>query len=225
MTNLLTKQTAKLSKTQTDNTQSVIMYLDPTYNNQVCKAKTKGCSKGCLINSGRMIMKSAVQARYNRTELYFNNKEVFNAVLVGELYSELYKANKNNKKLAVRLNGTSDLDFTHIYKQFPTIQFYEYTKRPDLARNLSLLDNVHITFSRSEVTKDTTINKLINKGINIAVVFTKEVPKTYKGLTVIDGDKHDRRFEDKQGQIIGLKLKGTKEAKNHAITTGFSVSL
>jgi len=52
----------------------------------------------------------------------------------------------------------------------------------------------------------------------VAVVFS-ELPKTYKGREVIDGDLTDLRFLDPIGCIVGLKAKG--KAKHD--TTGFVV--
>ncbi len=224
MTDLLTFQAAKLDKSQTDRTLSGIMYLSPEFDPSICKGATIGCKASCLINSGRMKMQSAIDARNYRTDLLINNKTAFDAILIGEITKAIHKATKQGKTLALRLNGTSDVFFGHIYKLFPTVQFYEYTKLKKHAKLLQAYDNVHITFSRSEVTKVSTINSLMNRGINVAVVFTKEVPTFYQGIPVIDGDKHDRRFEDEKGRIIGLKLKGTKISKGHAINTGFSVT-
>jgi hypothetical protein len=50
-------------------------------------------------------------------------------------------------------------------------------------------------------------------------VFRPEVPQSQWGKSVIDGDKHDARFLDQAGAIVGLKAKG--QAKND--TTGFAV--
>jgi hypothetical protein len=143
--------------------------------------------------------------------------------LQGEIAALLYKATKQGKQLAMRLNGTSDLDWSSIYKAFPTVQFYEYTKRPDLAKKLHKINNVHITFSKHENHSTANVKHLLASGVNVAVVFNKEVPSEYINIQVIDGDKHDRRFEDKQGRIIGLKLKGTNKVKQLAIESGFAV--
>jgi hypothetical protein len=43
----------------------------------------------------------------------------------------------------------------------------------------------------------------------------------FKGLKVIDGDKHDMRFLDKSGVVVGLIEKG--EAKKD--TSGFVIDL
>lgn len=87
------------------------------------------------------------------------------------------------------------------------------------------ISNLHITFSRSDKTKDSTIKRVIESGTNVAIVFDdkKEQPLTFMGIKIIDGDKHDRRFEDTAGNIIGLKLKGTLKAKAKARKTGFAV--
>ena len=39
-------------------------------------------------------------------------------------------------------------------------------------------------------------------------MFRKDIPKTFKGLEVIDGDEHDMRFLDKDNVVVGLKAKG-----------------
>jgi hypothetical protein len=223
MTKLLTKQTAKLDKTQTDDVQSVIMYLDPLFKGSVCPGASAGCRKSCLINSGRMRMDNAVQARRKRTELYYNNREVFDMQLRGELMQALADATKQGKKLAVRLNGTSDLDWGYIYAEFPMIQFYEYTKRIDLPERMQKFSNVMFTFSKHEGHSVDDVKNVLDKGINVAVVFKDGVPDSYEGLPVLDGDKHDRRYEDAKGQIVGLKLKGTNVVKEYAIKRGFAV--
>ena len=220
---LLTHSAAKIDKSQNDSWLNAVLYLDPHYNKNVCKGASKGCKQSCLINSGRMIMQTAINARKNRTAYYFNDNDMFMLTLKGEIAALLYKATKQGKRLAIRLNGTSDLDWQEVYTAFKGVQFYEYTKRPDLAKKLVKLENVHITFSKHENHTESNVKHLLASGVNVAVVFNKEVPAEYINIQVIDGDKHDRRFEDTQGRIIGLKLKGTNKVKQLAIETGFAV--
>jgi hypothetical protein len=82
---LLTHSSAKLAKTQTDNVQSVILYLDPLYSPSMCAGASATCRKTCLINSGRMRMDNAKQARRKRTEYLHNYRELFMIQLQGEL--------------------------------------------------------------------------------------------------------------------------------------------
>ena len=42
----------------------------------------------------------------------------------------------------------------------------------------------------------------------MAVVFCETLPKTWNGFQVIDGDKHDARFLDEPGTVVGLLAKG-----------------
>ena len=223
MTILLTSFSAKLDKSQSDEWLNAVMYLDPSFNKSVCKGRSKGCYESCLVNSGRMGMAMAVNARRNRTDRLFNQRDLFMIQLKGEIASKLAQAKKQGKKLAIRLNGTSDIDWSEVYNTFPMIQFYEYTKRPDLAKKLSILDNVDVTFSKHENHSSTAVKKVLDSGVNVAVVFNGKVPSTYIDVKVIDGDKHDRRFEDDKGRIIGLKLKGTNKVKHLAIQSGFAV--
>ena len=220
---LLTHSSAKLDKSQNDEWVNAVLYLDPTYNNNICKGKSKGCFESCLIHSGRMRMASAKQARYNRTHMYWTDTHAFYEQLHKELNALLKKADKLGKGLAIRLNGTSDLDWSDIYTAYPTVQFYEYTKRPDLITKYKGLPNVNWTFSKHEKHSEWTLDKILSAGVNVAMVFKDTVPNTFKGIPVIDGDKHDRRFEDKKGRIVGLKLKGTKETKAKAIANGFAI--
>ena len=59
------------------------------------------------------------------------------------------------------------------------------------------------------------------KGMNIAVVFRKDLPKSYKNMPVINGDKTDMRFKDPVGVIVGLKAKG----KARKDTSGFVIDV
>ena len=54
-------------------------------------------------------------------------------------------------------------------------------------------------------------------GGNVAVVFRNQLPKTWNGYEVVNGDESDLRFLDKKGVVVGLIEKGM--AKKDA--TGF----
>ena len=131
----------------------------------------------------------------------------------------------------IRLNGTSDIswekfkvkDNKNIFELFPKVQFYDYSKNHLRFKN-PLPKNYRLIFSRSE-TNENIAMELIKKGINLAVVFD-EIPKTYKGYKVIDGDLHDMRFSEEKGIIIGLKYKKNtnKNSDNEiAFKTGFAI--
>ena len=43
---------------------------------------------------------------------------------------------------------------------------------------------------------------------NIAVVFRKDLPDTFMGKKVVNGDLHDLRYLDPKNVVVGLKAKG-----------------
>jgi hypothetical protein len=52
---------------------------------------------------------------------------------------------------------------------------------------------------------------MLNDGVRVAVVFKKELPKTFWGRKVIDGDLYDMRYRDEKDVIVGLKYKVTRK--------------
>ena len=123
------------------------------------------------------------------------------------------KAKKLNLIPAVRLNGTSDIEWTRfgIMEEFTEVQFYDYTK---VFARLSDYKptNHHVTFSKNE-SNDAECLAALERGVNVAVVFSTKkgeaLPESWNGHPVFDGDDTDVRFEDPQGgYIIGLRAKG-----------------
>jgi hypothetical protein len=107
-------------------------------------------------------------------------------------------------------------------QEFSDIQFYDYT--PNLKRMTQFLNgelpaNYHLTFSRKE-NNDTACFYVLANGGNVAMVFD-EIPSTYNGFEVVNGDESDLRFLDKKGVIVGLKAKG----KGRQDKSGFVIHL
>jgi hypothetical protein len=223
MTTLLSTSSAKLDKSQNDEFLNVILYLDPLFDKAMCPWATAACRKTCLINSGRMPMQNAKDARKARTAFYRYDLVNFKRQLKAELTLAEIKAMRQGKKLAARLNGTSDQDFSEIYAEFPNVQFYEYTKGAEMVAKLAKFDNVHVTFSKTEEHTEEQVLKVLDSGTNVAVVFKDAVPKVWAGVEVINGDLHDRRFEDDKGKIVGLKFKGNAKLKEFAVKRGFAI--
>lgn len=197
-----------------------ILYLSPS--NQftkvnLCPFASAGCRAACLFSAGRGRFYSVARARVIKTIALLSNNMRFMQALVKSIASIEKKAKRLNLIPTIRLNGTSDLDFSKynlkdstehidIFEYFRNIQFYDYTKRPRAAKNNSA-KNYHLTFSDSG-TNDSSIASQ-PEGLNIATVFlTKELPDIWNGKRVIDGDKSDLRFLDQPGVIVGLKAKG-----------------
>ena len=133
------------------------------------------------------------------------------------------RMHKRGIKPCARPNGTSDIMFerTNLMYDFYDIQFYDYTKTYKRVYK-KLPPNYHLTLSYSEADMDYA-NKIyravIDTCTNMAVVSTLSMPKKFRGLDCIDGDKDDLRFLDPKGVVVWLSAKG--KAKND--TSGFVV--
>lgn len=217
------------------------VYLAPAnqsgYN--VCSHATDECKIGCLSTSGRAKMeltadrKMIANARITKTKLFHENQTFFMDWLIAEIKSNLIKSANKNMEFAVRLNGTSDIDWARvkhngltIFEIFPDIQFYDYSKVPSKFFNKPI--NYHLTFSYTGRNWN-TCDILLKKGENVAMVFDikkgGEFPQQYGGYKVIDGDLSDYRPLDGKGVIVGLRFKhiANKEHEKEVINSVFVV--
>ncbi len=159
------------------------------------------------------------KSRITKTKLFFENRDLFMDILIKEIISGKLKAKKLGLNFSVRLNNTSDLHPNQFYKiingkkvnileLFPDINFYDYTKVPNRINMVKKYPNYHLTFSYSGWNiKDCLLH--LRNNINVAVVFD-EIPTSFMGIEVIDGDQFDMRYHDKKGVIVGLKYKRVK---------------
>ena len=198
---------------------------------EVCQWRSKGCTASCLNTAGRGQMNSIQQSRIAKTKLFFDKQFDFLTKLSKEISSSIKLATKKGMNSVFRLNLTSDISWESvffneeepktIFDKFPSIQFYDYTKSFKrmanfLGKHKQFPSNYHLTFSRSEH-NDKLCEMVLEMGGNVAVVFRNQLPQTWKGYEVVNGDENDLRFLDKQGVVIGLIEKGM--AKKDA--TGF----
>ena len=190
------------------------MHLRPV-NTKICPYQDIAkCKNACLNTAGLGGVYPSIQkARQRKTDLFLNDRDEFMKQLVNDIHKFLRACDRKEKKPAIRLNGTSDIqwekidiDGQNIFEMFPQIQFYDYTKIP--TRKVDNIPNYHLTWSYSEANEKYAkmFDQVPN---NKAVVFrTKDLPSMFKGLKVIDGDTHDMRFLDKPNSVVGLKAKG-----------------
>ena len=198
-----------------------------------CASASKGCKEACLHEAGNPVfMPQKTLGRVNRTQLYFKDRAKFLSMITREIRNHEINCNKHGLKPVVRLNTTSDIMWENhkIFELFPNVQFYDYTKH--FKRMLKYLKsdmpkNYHLTFSRNEV-NGFQATQVLKAGGNVAVVFRKELPETYKGFKVVSGDEHDLRFLDPSNVVVGLKEKLTIDKKTGKLgrdNSGFVVDL
>jgi hypothetical protein len=214
------------AKTAKNSIETLILYLAPFTQNSkginLCPKATEGCAAACLFTAGRGAFSNVAQSRINRTEYYLHDRKAFLAQLAKEVNSQAKKV----PTLAVRLNGTSDIKLVEMltltHDIAPNVVFYDYTKIPTKAGNRKTTQghDYIVTYSFNEG-NDAIPNALevLNRGGNVAAVFRKELPDTFLGYPVIDGDQSDIMMLYNRGVILGLKAKG--KAKKD--TTGFVI--
>jgi len=206
---------------------SCIMHLRPI-NTKICPYQDIAkCKEACLNTAGLGGVYPSIQkARQKKTELFLNDRDQFMQVLIKDIHTFIRACKRKDKLPAIRLNGTSDIQWEkidiegqNIFEMFPNVQFYDYTKIP--TRKVDNIPNYHLTWSYSEANEKYAkmFDKVPN---NKAVVFKNKIlPTMFKGLKVIDGDTHDMRFLDKPNSVVGLKAKG----KARQDKTGFVINV
>lgn len=226
---------AKTMKGDGTEYRTAIMYLAPfkAAGINVCAmAEMAGCIEACLFTAGlASVYESVNNARMRKTRRYAENRASFMAELVRDCAKFVAWCDALGSKPAVRLNGTSDIQwevghpcerngiaYESIFAAFPEIQFYDYTKITKRAYR-PLPANYHLTLSYSgtnprfaamvaQAARDT--------GCNVAVVYrTKALRDSLIGsgspdlpLPVANGDLTDMRFLDERGVVVGLYAKG-----------------
>ncbi len=185
-----------------------------------------GCVEPCLAMSGHMSLAGAVEARADRLSLLIKDTALFFEILSRELKALEKAAKRKRFKVAGRLNGTTDLDWTRItfngatiFEHFPRITWYDYTKNPKIAQAYSDR-GVSVTFSYYKKAATADLLHLLDRGVNIAIAYRDTLPITQsiggRSVEVINGDLHDLRFLDKKGAIVGLKYKNQTMHKKAA---------
>lgn len=225
---LLTVNNPKVAKGEKSGYYTAILHLAPAQvsGRNVCPHATKGCASACLNTAGiggialnDQGLNIVQVARIQRTRFFHRDREAFMVQLAKEIRTHLRRSYKHGLRPVVRLNGTSDLPWErfpvngerNIMALFPDVIFYDYTKWPIRLRKTELAPGYRLTFSLAE-NNDKHAKAALAAGVNVAVVFDtpkgKDLPASFWGYPVIDGDTSDLRFLDPIGCVVGLRAKG-----------------
>jgi len=203
------------------------------------------CAKTCvMLHAGHFATETVRGAQKHRTDLYLTDRIQFDDQLYSELEKLERKAKRQDAQLYVRLNGSSDQDFSRFALSFPGIAFYDYTKRRDIVRRIlsaSWPANYSVCYSWSERAQPELAQEYLDHGHTVSVVFDTaynaqhkvygalpelwRVPQTdRRTYRVIDGDVHDLRHPDfdGRGRIVGLRFKGPRKRMADSIASGFT---
>lgn len=247
MFKVLTVGNPKTLKGQSKGYLTAILHLAPARLSgfNVCPMATEGCKAACLNTAGRggiakggMLTAAVIasgqrtnyiqEARARKTRAFFQDREGFMLSVAAEITKAQRVAKEHGLKLAVRLNGTSDIrwevvpvtvsgveTYPNLMAMFPDVAFYDYTK---IANRRNLPSNYKLTFSLADGNGAHAVTAL-QAGMNVAAVFRdKATVGRYLGLgtyrlgprnvPVVDGDETDLRFLDPAGVIVALYAKG-----------------
>lgn len=211
---------------------------DTAGHGNVCGDASPGCLALCLgwfsgqagiVKGNRRNARNAARrSRIAKVKMFMHDRGAFMLEMIAGIERAARKAARELLQLCVRPNGSSDIPWEHIklsptdrrsiFDMFPHVQFVDYTK--SLKRMLRfcaglLPANYHLTFSYSETNREACLQVLAVGG-NVAVVFAGEMPSTYLGAMVVDGDAHDLRHLDPRGVVIGLTPKGNKAKRDRS---------
>jgi hypothetical protein len=200
------------------------LYLIPTSGSgaNFCASASLGCKLACLVNAGRIRMEGAAGSirisRLLKTWLITARMDI----AVKLIEHDIKKAQSKKRKFCVRLNGTSDINWLKVSANFPTVQFYDYTKV--LSRALRPTQNQHVTFSYAEDNWQ-DCRKAYRAGLNIAIPV---VARDHAEILALPGtyeiDSTDLRFLDSEyapGQRFGILSAKLSDGLQDGIKAGF----
>lgn len=211
----------KLMKTQKARHEFTYgIYLAPAdiSGHNVCPGSSEFCRAACLNMSGHgrfSYEKNTVhRARLKKTQLIRSYPVFMFDWITAEIRWFKAKAERLGYHFSVRINCTSDIDISryrnseglNLLEQFPDIQFYDYTKVLSRIGQLQVYPNYDLTYSYNGLNYHKCVQAL-NAGVRVAVVFEKELPATYHGVEVVNGDLYDARYADPKSVIVGLVFK------------------
>jgi len=202
----------------------------------MCVGSTPQCRAACnLWWSGRCVTENVRNAMIRRTKELVADPLFFRKRVEFDIRRLLLEAEAADCVPVLRPNMASDhlpelLDWIAILREFEGsgLIAYDYTKRLDFVLRDDLPSNYWLTYSRSERTTDSQLDRVFSAGRNVAAVFdvpyhasgahkfVGQLPKRWNGRRLVDGDVHDLRFLDPPNSYVGLRLKGTNASKDEA---------
>jgi hypothetical protein len=214
---------SKIAKGKKINLLTAILYLKPAdmvSTKTLCAgADLFGCKKDCLESSGQLGMKAGDNAKIKRTILFLLRQNEFMETMRSEILAHQKTAERKKQKFAVRLNGTSDIDFSSFIESMPNITFYDYSK-VFFRLKKNNLKNYDLTFSGSAKSKKVLAitARAIKAGFRTVLAMnTAETKGEYKLpnkldlIPLINMDDTDARFLDDLSAVGVLARKGSNK--------------
>ncbi len=215
----LLSATGKMLKSETP-TVGIILRPGNASGLEACTWRTRGCTAVCVLEeSFRGRDAGNRHARDLRTLFLVADPQAFVTCVAGELED---LARKHGRVL-FRPNVASDLRWEYIAPKLfriAGVSSYDYTKA-DPMRHRGKVRGYRLVYSVSELPRSEDVAlEYMRAGGTAAVVLDARrhaLPRTWRGVRVIDGDLGDDRTRDPRGVVVGLAVK----ANGRTDTTGF----
>lgn len=204
--------------------ESTVEQIEAVIGSTVCPRSTPGCRAVCVTAfSANAKFHAADLTRLNRTVLsLLRPADAF--ALTGDHLRRLHARHGDDCRW--RVNVSDDIRWELVAPGLFELGVpgYAYTKWSPSQR--SGFDGFSVVYSATERMADNDITDMVARGLRVATVLDvprKKIPATWRGLTVVDGDKTDDLFEHENGVVIGLAAKGTsKEVIQQMRASGFA---
>lgn len=199
-------ENVKIAKNEVRTWTLTLVPADLSLRWNVCTWATRQCREACVMWTAGRQYHSVRQGRLVRTAFLAQHPAAFLTILT----EEVRRREAKGQPFGLRLNVASDLRWENIAPWLfagENVRAYDYTK----AATRDVPSNYRITYSHSERWTDADVLARIAAGQNVAMVFDApkhDLPATYLGVRVIDGDLTDYRYGDPEAVIVGLAAKG-----------------
>lgn len=194
----------------------------------LCGNDTAPCRALCLGRHAGLaaFTPSVMKSRIAKARRFMRDRKNYMRDVARSIELAKRKADRLGLKLAVRLNGSTDLPWeglkddtgATLVSRFSDVQFTDYTKsaKRALAHAAGKFPaNYALCFSRSESNESDCL-KVLKAGGTVAAVFAGAKPQIYLGFPVVDGDLHDLRFLDPRGHVVALSPKGRRAKRDRS---------
>jgi len=191
----------------------------------LCPLASIGCALACLSRSGQSGMPAQQRAQAVRTAFLLSHPHEFGLILGAEIRRAVNKSDQIN----LRLNTTSDIRWELVSADMVEtladagVLMYDYTAWAPSQRTESAAYSLTYSAKEPSHTSDDYLLGIIAGGSNVAMPFDtprgQDLPTSWHGVPVIDGDKSDERRDDPRGVIVGLRAKGYEWKRDN--TAGF----
>ena len=183
----------------------------------VCPHSTPGCRATCLADSGRLGMSPAKRAMLARTALFNADESAFWQLAADEIARHRERVARNGKRLVVRVDGTSQVNVEErapwLLDKFPDVIFQDYAKGPYVTGWSR--PNRYVVSSGTERDTADSIAGRGNVVFPVDLPAGAPLPPTYMGRPVVDGDLHDLRILDPQGEnVVMVRVKGHRRDRH-----------